>query len=423
MIELGRKAKNQLFGSKVIHTPTPEAPESRVNAEDAPLWPFDWDRRTRIYSRGGEVDARNDSPNGQPSVWEVMIGRRLGADQVGGPDNAPRWLASMKRYLDDAETATIEGRCEDALRLYMDAEDLVAKPADEPSLYWRNQISNRASQLLAYMGRPQEAEGCLQDAIDVSEKLHPLGQTSLASVYHELGLLHREMRKLPESMKAFTSAIVLLDQPEMAGQRAASHMGHGLTAAAMADYEMAAASFLAALDDLNAVSVAPSRQKLEAKICAASAMIKSEHYLDAVHLCRQALEMRTLIFCEGYDEAGLWNMLGFAFARKHHLHAAIKAYRSALRVLSETKLPRAADLIDAHFNLAVLYSAQGNDRESDMHLGRAAEMIDEEGNIARERDQHFRSVLGKELKRGHAKLELSAVDHVLMFSEPISSRR
>jgi Flp pilus assembly protein TadD len=174
-------------------------------------------------------------------------------------------------------------------------------------------------------------------------------------------------------------------------------------------------AFTRAADLYDQVAV-PSKRRLDTHLSAGSALIHAGRFGEAEEHIRAAIELRSLIACEHMDDAPLWNMLGFCFARREMFSEAQQAYRNAIRVSKESLLPDQLALADAHFNLATLYAVKHNAERVDHHLSEAARLYDKEKNAATKREDHFRKVFDKHFINRNLALKSSDLHHLLMLS-------
>jgi tetratricopeptide (TPR) repeat protein len=265
------------------------------------------------------------------------------------------------------------------------------------------------------LDRLADAEEILVDAVNDIERISE-ASPMLAPLHHHLGMLYRAEGRLPDAIRMFDKALAILPANNAMAQRAAAFMGRGLTCADMGDHGQAAHSFLMVNRELE--SMVPSKRKLEAKICASAALLKYQDFVAAEMVCREALELAEILGIHGVHNATLWNMLGFAHARCQHLPEAIQAYRTALSVLNDSSLHCPEELADAHFNLALLYAATERPSDADVHLRRAADVVDTEAREMQSREAHFRRVFMLYFQRPEARITAKELHEAMLFSQP-----
>ncbi len=111
-------------------------------------------------------------------------------------------------------------------------------------------------------------------------------------------------------------------------------------------------------------------------------------------------------------------MLGFIHAQNNRPNDAIRAYRTTLRVLGESSLLGLQESADAHFNLAILYAACTQFYEADVHLRRAAVVVDTELTKMQNRESHFRHVVLKYFQSDQVTIGHRELSEALLFSQP-----
>ncbi len=200
--------------------------------------------------------------------------------------------AEATEALSVANFAEAECLYKRALTLIIDDE------MSHDGLACRCQVVCSLASLLMHLNCLDQAENQLISAVNYIErqsaKIPPLSPF-LAPLFHQLGLLYRNSAKSIEAVNMFDLALAHLPPEVECLQLAASLMGRGLASADMLDHAAAAQSFLMVQQELEKNSISPSRRKLEAKVCAASSLIKLGDFLTAESICRTALEMWEII--------------------------------------------------------------------------------------------------------------------------------
>ncbi len=376
---------------------------------------------------GAELDEALIGPTANvraPGLWEALTGRRLSAENTAEQvlRHLPPTFAKVRSAFVDAADDVLHGRTQAAEARYAQCAMILDSAPEAEAVKWRASLACRRAQLFDECDRSADAEKALLDEINHVEALSEKHAEALSALYHQLGLTYRRSLHDREAMMSFDTAISLLPKDGGFAQRASMLMGRGLSADALGDHDLAGTCFLLAVSQMDQHCMAPSRQKLEAKVFAGHALLASQRYLEAEEVCRQALEMRSLIFCEAHDEAMLWNMLGLSLSRRGKIEESLQAYRTSLRVLSESQMAKPSDLADAHFNLACLSAVQKDVTRLNMHLRKAAEIVDDELKLMQKREGHFRRVFAEHFQDEVPQVAADQLQHLLMSTRPPASR-
>jgi tetratricopeptide (TPR) repeat protein len=412
MIEIGGRKKKPAAG--MIAAPT----SSRtVIAEPEQVWPFDWDRRTRIYN-----EAQSDSQVVSSGMfrehvsryWNAMLGRPHGDTRTHPAAEGvevPHMVTSLQQ---SAAKLVVEGKYREALATYDQATQMANSLGSKQGVIVRASVANDRALLLKHLGHSTAAEEALVAAINA---LDAIGGAPLmeACLVHQLGLLYHAAGEREGAVRMLLRASQTLPSTATLDLKAefTSDLGLALWRAHRREEAMQTFTKAAAFYDKLAV---PTKRRLDTHLCAGSALIHAERFGEAEEHIRAALELRSLIACEHVDDAPLWNMLGFCFARREMIQEAKQAYRNSIRVSKESLLPDRLALADAQFNLAALYAVQGAAERVDHHLSEAALLYDKEKTAAEKRERHFRNAFDKHFINRNLALPSKELERLLMLS-------
>lgn len=353
-------------------------------------------------------------------AWNASLGRRTEPEIVTGNQVGvikQNVQNELNRLHSVADAAIMAGRFAEAENAYTAGLKMLEAMSGASVAESHACLANSYALLLKNFGRYQECEKWLVQAINMLETEQ--GEPGLLGhLYNHLGRLYQAYGSPQNSLPMHEKACELMSKGGSQADLSEVLISMGFAASLCKDHEKAARSFERAVEVQSKMSLTPSRRKLETHICAASALLHVGRYNDAEKHCCQALEMRVLLGCEGVDEASLWNMLGYSFAHRRQLTDATQAYRSALRVISESLVPDPLDLADSHFNLAALYAVQGEDERFDYHLAHAANLIDSHSNHTKMRDAHFRATFERHYIGKKPTLKARDLPEVLLLTAP-----
>ena len=311
-----------------------------------------------------------------------------------------------------ADLALSAGRFSEAEAVYLKALEQNYAVADSPDFA---STANNYALLLQKSGRYQESESWLVKAINNLEAGH--GEAALLpQLYHHLGKLYFTCGKADHALAMQEKALAMRLRHGHDDSVSDIHLTIGLAATQCGDLGKASVSFLKAADDSQAAI--NGRKKLEALICASSALMRMGHYVEAEAQALRAIDLGKLIATDGTHESAIWNMLGFSFAQRNRIQEAIQAYRTSLQIIGRSLIPDPLDLADAHFNLASLYAMQNECEQFEHHLGRAADLIDSHSKNTEARSQHFREVFAKHFHSHPPSVTVTDLKAILLLSIP-----
>jgi tetratricopeptide (TPR) repeat protein len=329
------------------------------------------------------------------------------------------WELEIQSFQTAADLASSQGRYEDAMRLYKSAllRLVTAENAGADTHLTRACLQNNQALLLKRVESFEEASDLLRRSIQLVEREYPAERKMCAELYSNLGRLHAAASQFEAAMKAHEQSVELLrSRPTEALALAESLMHCGLTAARMHDDAAALAAFEEAAA-LLAARPATDRLLLDALVCLATAQVEMNRFTDAektLHDCLQRSQQMKLQVAA--FQAVLWKMLGFVHVRLNRAVEAIHAYRTALQIYEDAYLTDIMGMAEAHFNLGVLYAVKQDDRTFSYHMRHAADLIDEQQVIVRERDRHFRESFDRHFKDRSQSLGMNEISQVLMLT-------
>jgi tetratricopeptide (TPR) repeat protein len=414
MIEIGGKKKKP-SSAGVLVSPAAHRTGAGVVGEVEQIWPFDWDRRTRLYEEAQQepYQPTRGLREHVSRYWNSLLGRSTTrAVSVDGEGVAiPHLITNLQH---SAAKLIVEGHYREATSTYEQANQLASAIQGREGVIVRACISNDRALLLKHLGHFTAAEEVLVAAIN---DIDSAGGAPLieAHLVHQLGLLYHAVGERESAARMLLRAVQTLPSKCSMELRAEfqSDLGLALWRARRRDEAMEAFTKSAQLFDKVTI---PTKRRLDTHLSAGSALIHAGRYGEAEEHIRAAIELRALIACDHIDESPLWNMLGFCFARREMIQEAQQAYRNAIRVSKESLLPDQLALADAHFNLATLYAVKTNPERVDYHLAEAARLYDKEKQAAEKRERHFRSVFDKHFVNRNLSLSSDQMKNLLMLS-------
>ena len=311
-------------------------------------------------------------------------------------------LAEVQLHYEIAESFARRGRLRLARDSYEQAlKHLDAFPENEHAST-RAGLLNNLALLLRRMELFDDSELFYIKAIDILERKKPEPTLQIAMVYNNLGQLYQSTSHWREAAKLHQRALDLLkDSQDHAALRFEIYANRGKALLAEGRYKEAANDLNSALKvNMDAPGLV-NRAHVGIAICQALALLKCGRWEESEASARIALDIYgQLSKAPSNDLAAIHNLLGYILVARQLLPEAIEHYRASLSALTSIMVPDAFEVADAHFNLAMVFAANGEGEESADHLGLAATLVDQLGASTRERDEHFRHVFFEWIEKG-----------------------
>jgi tetratricopeptide (TPR) repeat protein len=329
------------------------------------------------------------------------------------------WELEIQSMQTAADLASSQGRYEDASRLYKSAllRLVAAENAGEDTRLTRVCLQNNHALLLKRLESLTEAEELLKKSIQLMQREGLLEIHITAELHENLGRLYASTGRFAEAVQAHQSAQSILRlRPADALPLAECLIHQGLAALRLRNDDMALDVFAEAVT-LLAARPKETRSMLDALICLATAQVEAAHFSDAENTLRDCLtrsrEMKVPVHLL---QAVLWKMLGCVFVRTSRVIEAIQAFRAALHIYEDAYATDLLGMAEAHFNLGVLSSVKRDEGGFRFHMRQAADLIDEQQTIARERDTHFRGIFESHFNRHGHDLGVNQIGSLLMLN-------
>jgi tetratricopeptide (TPR) repeat protein len=328
----------------------------------------------------------------------------------------PGWQVEVRQLQVAADTAVAQGRNKEALDVYQRAGQrlIIAENNNEDTRLTRLCLENNQALLLKNLDRNEDAVKLLSRSIDTAVRAFPLEFRLISELYANLSRVHSAANQTSEAFEAQKSALEYRQRdPKDLEGHARFQFGFGLTAAQTGGHRQAAKAFERTLQLRDAHS-AP-RLALDARLCLAAALIELKELMAAEeHLLTCLKECSHVPNASSGFQAVVWKMIGAVRIRTNRYEDAKWAYQAALKVYQDNYLMDAIGMAEIHFNLGLLTFGPRSEPEFKLHMRRAADLIDEQGQLFKERDDHFRRAFSDRLHANPNALSQTDLNSLLM---------